>query len=65
MNSSSATTSADRAPRRGRPAARVTVVSPELVEMDAVAFEAAVEAMANVIRLDWDLASVLDAQRLA
>ncbi len=63
MDSSSVTTSADHAPRRGRSAAQVKVLSPELVEMDAVEFEAAVEAMANVIRLDWDLASVLDGQR--
>jgi hypothetical protein len=55
------TTSADHAPRRGRPVAQVKVVSPELVEMDAASFE----AMANVIRLEWDLASVLDAERLA
>lgn len=65
MSSSSVTTTADHAPRRGRPAARITVVSPELVEMDEVAFEAAVEAMANVLRLDWDLDSVLNEQRPA
>lgn len=52
MSSSSVTTSNDHAPRRGRPAARITLASPELVEMDEAAFEAAVEAMANVLRLD-------------
>lgn len=46
-------------PRRGRPAAMATVASPELVEMDEATLEATVEAMAAVIRLDWDLASAL------
>jgi len=59
MKSTSTPTAEVSAPRRGRPAAQVTLVSPQVVEMSESAFESAIEAMANVIRLDWDLAGAL------
>jgi hypothetical protein len=60
MDTDASSPTENGAPRRGRPVARVIVASPELVEMDEMAFEAAVEAMANVLRLDWNLDCVLN-----
>ncbi len=52
-------TSAENKPRRGRPVATITLASPQLVEMTEADFDAAVDAMANVLRLDGDITAEL------
>jgi hypothetical protein len=59
MSKSNVTKTGESAPRRGRPAATITLQSPLLMEMDSAHFDAAVEALANVIRNDWDAAEKL------
>ncbi len=59
METSSETSVPTGQRRPGRPAAGITLQSAEVREMDAAAMAAVVEALANVIRLDWDLAGAL------
>ena len=52
-------TSAENKPRRGRPVATITLASPRLIEMTEADFDAAVDALANVLRLDGDITAEL------
>jgi len=59
MDATSVPTSAENKPRRGRPVATITLASPRLIEMTEADFDAAVDALANVLRLDGDITAEL------